>query len=288
MVKCAITYFFVTILLTCSVISAQDSTFNDWNYSLSEISVSANKLNLSKNEISTKVEILDSKRINAANGTRLPDLLRSTSSVFVKAYGPTPTLQTISINGLGAEHTLILMDGVRLNSFQNSHIDLSIIPKEDIERIEIVNNGISSIYGSDAMGGVVNIISKNRRNPKDEQLTSIKASITKGSFDTRKYSIGLYQQFHDFNARVYFNSDRSKGNYEYYYDSGTSKEIKERKNSAYSIYDVGINTQYILDENNLIRLISSYSDQDKEVPGIETGTQPPLTKQYDKNWRIKN
>ncbi len=284
MVKCAITYYFVILLLIGVVVHAQDSTFNDWNYSLDEISISANKLNLSKKEISTKVEILDSKRISAANGTRLPDLFKSTPSTFIKAYGPTPTLQTISINGLGAEHTLILMDGVRLNSFQNSHIDLSIIPKEDIERIEIVNNGISSIYGSDAMGGVVNIISKNRRSLNDKQLTSINASITEGSFDTRKYSVGLYQQFNDFNARVYFNSDRSQGNYEYYYDTGISKEIKTRQNSAYSLYDVGINTQYLLDENNVIRVISSYTDQNKEVPGIETGTPPPHTKQYDKNW----
>lgn len=284
MVKCAPTYYFAIFFLISIVVHAQDSTFNDWNYSLDEISISANKLNLSKKEISTKVEILDSKRINAANGTRLPDLLKSTPSAFIKAYGPTPTLQTISINGLGAEHTLILMDGIRLNSFQNSHIDLSIIPKEDIERIEIVNNGISSIYGSDAMGGVVNIISKNRRNQNEKQLTSINASITEGSFDTRKYSVGLYQQYNDFNTRVYFNSDRSQGNYEYYYDTGISKEIKTRENSAYSLYDVGINTQYLLDENNVIRVISSYTDQNKEVPGIETGTPSPLTKQYDKNW----
>ena len=235
-------------------------------------------------DISTEVDIISAKQIETANGERLPDILKSKSSVFLKSYGITPALSTISLNGLGAEHTLIVIDGIRLNSFQNSHIDLSLIPKENIERIEIINNGISSIYGSDAIGGVVNIITKNRENLSEDRSTKYNASISGGSHNTMGYSFGFYKELSNFNFRLSHSGESSDGDYEYYFDDGTERKRKKRENAEYDIYDISLITQYIFDENNLLKLVSTYSDQDKEVPGIETGTSPPPTIQLDENW----
>ncbi len=284
--ECKVRYCFTALLFFVYLnisISAQDSTAYQINYTLSEVTVSANKLDTKLEDVSTKVEVINRKKISASNGTRVPDILKYNSGAFLKSYGATPALQTISINGLGAEHTLILIDGVKLNSFQNSHIDLSLIPKDDIERIEIINNGVSSIYGSDAIGGVVNIVSKNRRASEDKNF-SADASIMQGSFNTSRYSLGVYGQTDQFSSRVYFSSEKSEGNFKYSYNNGIEEQLKERANAAYSINDFGLNTQYIIDKNNLIRIKSSFTDQDKNVPGIETGTPPPKTKQRDMNW----
>jgi outer membrane cobalamin receptor len=272
------------VLILYTNVKPQDSTLFEKKYSLDEITVNATKLNTKLKDVSTKVEIIDTKKIEASNGTRLPDILKRNSGTFIKSYGLTSALQTISTNGLGAEHTLILMDGVRLNSFQNSQIDLSLIPKENIERIEIINNGISSIYGSDALGGVVNIISKNRRALPGKNRTQVDASVANASYNTGRYSLGVYQEFENFNARIYYTSEKSDGDFKYHYNNGIETITKERENGSYSLYDAGINAQYIIDENNFIRLISSYSDQDKHVPGIETGSPPSKTKQLDRNW----
>ncbi len=263
---------------------AQDSTNLVNNYQLDEITVVSDKLNSKLSDVSTKIEIITEKEIESINGNRLPDILKTKSNIFLKSYGLTPALTTISTNGLGAEHTLIIVNGVKLNSFQNSHIDLSLIPKENIERIEIINNGVSSIYGSDAIGGVINIVLKNKELLTESRTTKFDASISQGSFKTTSYSLGIYKEVGDFNARINFNKEKSEGNFEYHFNNGIEKELRERQNAAYSIYDLGFSAQYILNERNLIKLFSTYSDQDKEVPGIETGTAPAPTNQYDKIW----
>lgn len=263
---------------------AQDSTNLVNNYQLDEITVVSDKLNSKLSDVSTKIEIITEKEIESVNGNRLPDVLKTKSNIFLKSYGLTPALTTISTNGLGAEHTLIIVNGVKLNSFQNSHIDLSLIPKENIERIEIINNGVSSIYGSDAIGGVINIVLKNKELLTESRTTKFDASISQGSFKTTSYSLGIYKEVGDFNARINFNKEKSEGNFEYHFNNGIEKELRERQNAAYSIYDLGFSAQYILNERNLIKLFSTYSDQDKEVPGIETGTAPAPTNQYDKIW----
>jgi outer membrane cobalamin receptor len=258
----------------------QDSTSSTRNYTLEEITVVSDKLGTKLTDVPTKTEIIDSKEIAAANGNRLPDILKNQSNIFIKSYGLIPALSTISINGLGAEHTLILVNGVKLNSFQNSHIDLSLIPKEYIDKIEIINNGVSSIYGSEAIGGVVNIILKNRELLEGNKTAKFGASISQGSFNTLGYSLNVYKEIEKFNIGVNFHKESSDGNYEYYFN----EKIKERENAAYNLYDIGLRAQYLIDNENVIKLLSTYSDQDKEVPGIETGTTPAPTKQIDRNW----
>jgi iron complex outermembrane receptor protein len=75
----------------------------------------------------------------------------------ISTYGES----SISLRGLGANRTLVLMDGRRLTPFAldtNQAVDINAIPIERIERIEVLTDGASSIYGSDAVGGVVNFI----------------------------------------------------------------------------------------------------------------------------------
>ena len=274
----------ILLLLIVKGLFGQDSTDISSNYKLDEITITSDKLDTKIIDTSTKVEIITQKQIETINGNRLPDILKTKSNIFIKSYGLTPALNTISLNGLGSEHTLILVDGVKLNSFQNSHIDLSLIPKAYIERIEIINNGVSSIYGSDALGGVINIVLKNKELLPESRTTKFNVAISHGSFNTIGYSFSAYKEIGKFNGRFNFSKETSDGNFEYYFDNGERKVIKQRQNSAYSIYDIGLNVQYLFNENHIIKIFSAYTDQDKEVPGIETGTTPPPTNQYDKLW----
>ena len=262
----------------------QDSIPKANYYELKNVVVTANKFEISLSDAPTKVEVISEEKILKTNGNRLPQLLMTASSVYLKSYGFTPLLQTISINGLGAEHTMIVMDGVKLNSFQNSTVDLSLIPKENIQRIEIINNGASSIYGSEAVGGVINIITNNSPVWNSGKFLQLSASLSSGSYATKRYSIGVYKSLDNFNAKIYYTNEKSDGNYSYYYNNGISTVKKQRENSSYSISDFGLNSNFFFDKNNRINLISTYSLQDKQIPSIETGLPPPPTKQLDKNW----
>lgn len=249
-------------------------------YQFENIVVTATRFNTNIKDSPNKIEIIDAKQINNSNGNRLPEILNNSSAIYIKSYGSTPSLKTISLNGLGPEHTLILIDGVKINSFQNGLIDLSLIPKDNIERIEILNNGISSVYGSEAIGGIINIIT-NYNNPffaiDDFNISS---NVGIGSYNTLRYGLAINKRFNNHSINVFYNNEKSNGNFEYYFND----ELKERENAAYNLYDAGINSQFVFDSSNRLNFYSTYSYQNKQVPGIETGTPPSNTNQKDRNW----
>ncbi len=92
----------------------------------------------------------------------LKDVLQEVPGVQLTNEGD--NRKGVSIRGLSSAYTLILVDGKRVNSrnavFRHNDYDLSWVPVEAIERIEVVRGPMSSLYGSDALGGVVNIITK--------------------------------------------------------------------------------------------------------------------------------
>lgn len=92
----------------------------------------------------------------------LKDVLQDVPGVQLTNEGD--NRKGVSIRGLDSSYTLILIDGKRVNSrnavFRHNDFDLNWIPVDAIERIEVVRGPMSSLYGSDALGGVVNIITK--------------------------------------------------------------------------------------------------------------------------------
>jgi iron complex outermembrane receptor protein len=253
-------------------------------YRLENIIVTSNRFKTSVTESPTKIEVIDINQIKNSNGFRLPEILKNSNSVFIKSYGLTPQLQSISINGLGAEHTLVLLDGVRLNFYQNSMFDLSLLPKENIERIEIISSGASAIYGSEAMSSIINIISKNGFKGSDHLLLRYDALISKGSFNTNKYSLGLKSMGKNLFLNLFFNKEDSDGDFNYIFRNGDESISKKREISSYKIYDVGLQVHYIIDKKQLVKFFSSYNNHNKQIPGIETGNKPSISNQLDKNW----
>jgi outer membrane cobalamin receptor len=112
------------------------------------------------------------------------EIIGETVGVSVRRFGGPADPVEISIRGSSSSQVVVLLDGVRLNTAQSGGVDLSSIPPELIERIEIVRGGGSVTLGSDAVGGVVNIVT--RRESAKAQTT---AAFAAGSFDTYVGSI---------------------------------------------------------------------------------------------------
>ena len=123
----------------------------------------------------------------------------------------------ISLRGLGAASTLVLVNGRRVAPYgladdgQKVFADLNMIPLEAVERVEILKDGASSIYGSDAIAGVVNVILR-----KDYVGTALKASVGQSRFgDGTKYSAAVTHGFGDlakdrFNILLNFEATKTK------------------------------------------------------------------------------
>ena len=103
---------------------------------------------------------IDANAIGASSSANVADLIAAAPGVSLLSYGPAGSSQTISLRGATMLQVLVILDGQRLNDARNGAPDLSLIPAESIEKVEILSGGASAVYGADALGGVVVITTK--------------------------------------------------------------------------------------------------------------------------------
>lgn len=132
------------------------------------IEVTGSRIKRTDMESASPVSVIDAGQIAAMGITRLDDVLRQMTAASGAALGTNVNngsggKATVNIRGLGAARTLVLVNGRRMvNSGigANSSVDLNNIPLGFIKRIEVLKDGASAVYGSDAIAGVVNVILK--------------------------------------------------------------------------------------------------------------------------------
>ncbi len=270
------------LLLLVSGVNAQ-TDFDSSFFITPPINVSASRISILKENSPFTVQLIDRESIEKTNGSQLSDVLMHANNVYVKSYGGNSSLKTVSVNGLSAEHTLILLNGVRLNSTQNAQFDISLLPKESIESIEIIPSGSSASYGSDALSGVINIktISSGRISDKNSFDTEIGAEY--GSYGYAKYNLSLSGQLEKSSFKILYSGESSKDDFEYYYFNGKENELKTRDNNSYSRNNLFLDYTYD-NRSSKLSIVSYYNTADRFLPGIETGSDPSNANQRDKNW----
>jgi outer membrane receptor for ferrienterochelin and colicins len=133
-----------------------------------------------------RTEVLTRKQIKKTAATQLSDLLQTQLGIQLNEVQGGGT--SIVMQGLGSKHILILVDGQRLNGRMRDVLDLSRFPLERIERIEIVKGAGSALYGSDALGGVINIIT---RKPKRKLSVDVNGRYGNGQGNLFDLTAGL-------------------------------------------------------------------------------------------------
>ncbi|KAB2851710.1 MAG: TonB-dependent receptor [Hyphomicrobiaceae bacterium] len=126
------------------------------------------------------VTILTQEELRAQQVRHAADALRSLPGVSVSRTGSYAGLTQVRIRGSEANHVLVLIDGIEANPAVTGEFDFSHLLVEDIERIEIIRGPQSGLYGSTAIGGVINIVTKKGQGPL---ALTLKGEY--GSFNTR-------------------------------------------------------------------------------------------------------
>ncbi len=187
------------------------------------------------------------------------ELLSLSPGVFVRDFGGYGQLQTISIRGSSNDQVSVLLDGVKLNNPIGGGIDLSTIPTAYVERFEIIRGGASALAGTDAIGGVVNIVTK----PTSVPLTV--ATATYGSFQTFAANFTRSQQIGDLGYLVSASHAQSKGDFKFKTINGLTRT---RINNKFRADSLLAKADYQLESGWEIRFLNEFFYDSRGVPGL--------------------
>ena len=126
-----------------------------------EVIVTGSRTPIDVKKLGSATSIIDTATIDARHTPIVSDLLRDVPGLAVSRTGPAGTITQVRIRGAEANHTQTFIDGIEINDPANaSEFDFGHLLSHDIGRIEIIRGAQSALYGSDAIGGVVNILTK--------------------------------------------------------------------------------------------------------------------------------
>lgn len=264
-------YLFLSACFSGTVMASDQAA--DQGVQLQQVVVSASRIEQPVEDVNASVQVITADQIAKFSGRSISEVLQYATGLFVKDSGSS---SSISIRGFDTSHTLLLVDGLKRTEkyagYNQNNIQL-----EDIERIEIVRGPMSALYGSEALGGVVNIVTR-KPGQNNEYGLRATAGIAEGSQrDTT--IIGAYANLGkgDIKHRLSFESKR-RDDFRINQDSVTTDLNNE--NRDFFTYQ----GEYKLNATDSIGWSGEYANQDDWGTGLTATNR--LYKKIEKDERL--
>ena len=168
------------VLAATSLATAQAQT------RLPPVTVIASREALPLHQVTSDVVVIDEKRIRESTADSIEDLLRREAGVQLSRSGGPGHAAGILLRGASTSSTLVLIDGVRVGSATLAQVEFEAISLTQIERIEVLRGPGSSLYGADAVGGVVLITTRRGEGP-----ASLSGRVAFGEYGSREADVSI-------------------------------------------------------------------------------------------------
>jgi vitamin B12 transporter len=170
----------IALALSASVAAAEEPKHSE------PVVVTATKIDTPAEQVGAAVTVLTGEEIDTRRYPTVDEALRSVPGVEIRRSGSFGKTSSISIRGANPNQVQVLVDGVRVKSPTTGQAELSDLSPDLIERIEVIRGPQSTIYGADAIGGVVNIITRKGKGPFNAWATQ-----EAGNLDTLRSAAGF-------------------------------------------------------------------------------------------------
>jgi len=202
------TRFFILLVLFFPILILSQSRDSLKNYQLQDIVVTATRTENSIKDLANSISVIDSAEISDRNKITVFDLLKDEYGLSYTSQGGANKLASVYIRGANSNHTLVLVDGIELNMTNDpgNTYDFSFLPTDNVSRIEVLRGPQSTLYGSNAMAGIINIITQKGFGPPEFSF-----SAEGGSYGTYRALADVSGSIENFNYSVALSRFKTEG-----------------------------------------------------------------------------
>ncbi len=174
---------------------------------LDDVVVTASRVSQARESTLADVTVINQDEIERAGSGSITDLLRLQPGVQINTSGSAGNASSVYLRGTNSDHVIVLVDGLRINSATLGTTSFENLPLSQIEKIEILRGPASSLYGADAIGGVIQIFTKKGSSTKP----LFHAAIGYGSYNTKTAEAGVRGGFGDTRYGINLSSSDTNG-----------------------------------------------------------------------------
>jgi len=228
---------------------------------LDPVVVTANKVEQKQSQTGKVITVISKEQIEHSPSKTVAQLLNEQAGITINgALNNVGSVQTVYMRGANAGRTLILIDGIPVNdpSQINNDYDLNLFSINDVEKIEICKGAQSTLYGSDAIAGVINIITVK---PNINKAFGGKATLTAGNFNTYKGSVQLFGKVDKLTYSARYSKLKTNGFSSAYDSTGT----KNFDNDGYDGNMANAALQYQASNKLSFRVFTMFSQYKADI-----------------------
>ncbi|MBI4834918.1 MAG: TonB-dependent receptor [Planctomycetes bacterium] len=223
---------------------------------MEEIVVTATREEKPLKDAPGAITLIKQSEIEGKNTLDITNALAYSPGAKILRYGSLGSNATIHLRGLYSQHTLVMVDDRIINAPSSGGADLSFLSADNVERIEIMRGAASSLYGGNAVAGVINIITKNPSGQPKSYLNTLY-----GSYDT---------------SITQFSDSRSFGGFGYIFNGNYKSSQGHRDNSAYYSNDSHLKMNYKWADEMKLSLDIGANEGKNDLPGTRPAKDPAL------------
>jgi vitamin B12 transporter len=220
-------------------------------YKLTDVVITATKTPTSTLELANSISTIDSSEIANKNSLNAFDALKNEYGLSFSQQGTKASVSNVYLRGANSSHTLVLVDGVEVNltSDPSNFYNFFSLPTDNISRIEVLRGPQSTLYGSNALAGVINIISA-----KGTGKPIFNFSAEGGSYNTYKGTLSSLGKLDNFNYSVALSRTKSDGY------SAASEKYGNTERDGYQMDNISSILGYEFSDNFKADLIFRYNN----------------------------
>ncbi|UZE96470.1 TonB-dependent receptor plug domain-containing protein [Alkalimarinus alittae] len=226
-----------------------------------EIVISASRIEMAREASGSAVTVLDSDYLEQNQVRVISDVLRDIPGVSVSRGGGLGSPTSVRIRGAEANQTLVLIDGIEVNDVAlDGEFNFGNLLNLEVERVEVLRGAQSALWGSDAMGGVINIVTK-----KGSGALNGKATIEGGSYDTHQETLSINAGTENYNYALSGTLLNSNG------ISTANEERGNTEKDGYENATINFKGGIQVLDNLSVDLVLRYLDADVETDAFMGG-----------------